>query len=411
MPNPVASNINDNAKSDYAIGMPAAERPLRVTLVHPSLAKYRVPVFRELAMRAGLDVRVVFGKSKDIPNAAPDRFQAVPSARWEVRIARQLVMFQGAEWSYCSPRYSDVVVLRWSPRSLSLLPALLRAKQNGVATVLWGHGYSKRERRWWRAMRNWMVKQCCAVVFYDYQTRDTFIRDGWDPNCLFVALNCVNPDEINRARQGWLQQPDQLEHFRRVNGITDGQVVLFVSRLHPANRLDLLIQATAKLSREIPSLKTVIIGNGDIEKTRLRKLSEELAVDKNVVFVDGTYDENKLAPWFLSADVFCYPANIGLSLIHAFWYGLPVVTTDDITSQNPEISALQTGVNGLYYTHGSAEALAETLKRLLQDDTLQKSMSEAARRTVEAEYTIPRMVDGLEAAIRYAANTVKTKLR
>jgi hypothetical protein len=32
-------------------------------------------------------------------------------------------------------------------------------------------------------------------------------------------------------------------------------------------------------------------------------------------------------------------------------------------------------------------------------------MSQAARRSVETKHTIPRMVDGLEAAIRYAYST------
>ena len=36
------------------------------------------------------------------------------------------------------------------------------------------------------------------------------------------------------------------------------------------------------------------------------------------------YDEIELAPWFLTADAFVYPENIGLSILHAFGYGLPV---------------------------------------------------------------------------------------
>jgi glycosyltransferase involved in cell wall biosynthesis len=182
--------------------------------------------------------------------------------------------------------------------------------------------------------------------------------------------------------------------------------VLFVSRLQPANQVDLLVQATGQLSRQIPGVKTVILGNGAAEKTRLQAIARQQRLGDSLVFVDGVYDEMKLAPWFLSAKVFCYPANIGLSLIHALWYGLPVVTSDQLESQNPEIVALEHGANGLIYKHGSRESLVEALRTILGDQTLQASMSQAAQRTVENTYTIPHMVDGMEAAIRHAHSTL-----
>jgi hypothetical protein len=48
------------------------------------------------------------------------------------------------------------------------------------------------------------------------------------------------------------------------------------------------------------------------------------------------------------------------------------------------------------------------LRQIVTDPALRTSMSHAARRTVEQRFTIPRMVDGLEAAIRYASSTVRT---
>jgi glycosyltransferase involved in cell wall biosynthesis len=176
-----------------------------------------------------------------------------------------------------------------------------------------------------------------------------------------------------------------------------------------------LIEATAALSREIPGVKTVILGNGAAEKTRLQAIARREQAGDRFVFVDGVYDEMKLAPWFLSADAFCYPANIGLSLIHALWYGLPVVTSDNLVAQNPEIVALEHGVNGFLYADGSKESLVEALRTILVDDALRASMSQAARRTVQNTFTVDRMVDGMEAAIRYAhsrlpAATNKTSL-
>ena len=389
--------------------METPEPPIRVTFVQPALPKYRIPVFRELARRPGIKLRVVYGAVKGLDNVAAEGFDAVPSRRWESTVPGLSVMIDTAEWRYCSPRWSDVVVLRWSPRSVLQLPALLRAWAGGVAVVLWGHGYSKYERRWWRGVRNSFAKLAAALVFYESRTRDAFIQTGCDPDKLFVALNSLDHTEIEAARKWWLDRPDQLTQFRQQHDLGRGPVVLFVSRLTPANRADLLIRGTAELARKFPNLRTVIIGSGSKEKDRLQTLVAQLQVTGSIVFQEGIYDEFELAPWFLSADVFCYPANVGLSLIHAMWYGLPVVTSDNSGIQNPEIVALEPGVNGAVYQHEKVQSLVGVLQEIISDEARRENMSRAARQTVESSFTVKQMVDGLEQAIRYANGARSSK--
>jgi hypothetical protein len=62
------------------------------------------------------------------------------------------------------------------------------------------------------------------------------------------------------------------------------------------------------------------------------------------------------------------------------------------------------------YRDGSSESLIEALRMILTDDALQASMSCAARRTVEEQFTVSRMVDGMEAAIRYAHSTQRAAM-
>jgi len=176
---------------------------IRVTIVQPSLAKYRIPVFRELASRSGIDLRVVYGVLKGLPNVEADGFVAVPSRLRQVAVGGSVVMFQSAHWKNASRRQTDVLVMQWSPRLLTVLPALVRARLNGVATLLWGHGYSKSERWWWAEVRNWLARWATALVFYDPRTRDEYVERGWDPQKLFVALNSVDHIEIDEARQWW----------------------------------------------------------------------------------------------------------------------------------------------------------------------------------------------------------------
>ena len=98
--------------------------------------------------------------------------------------------------------------------------------------------------------------------------------------------------------------------------------------------------------------------------------------------------------------LFCYPVNIGLSIMHALGYGLPVVTSDDLAAHNPEIEALEPGGNGLLYRDGDVDDLVARWKDLMTDHDQRARMSRQAIRTVEEKYTLENMVQGFLDAMR-----------
>jgi glycosyltransferase involved in cell wall biosynthesis len=164
-----------------------------------------------------------------------------------------------------------------------------------------------------------------------------------------------------------------------------------------------LLAAAAPLVTEFPHLRVVIVGKGEPELSTLQQLAQQLGMADRVILPGAIYDEMQLAPWFLSAALFCYPQNVGLSLLHAFGYGLPAVTSDNVAGQNPEIEAFVAGQNGQFYRDGETEDLTRVLRQLLNDHRLRQQLAAGALQTVQDRFSIPRMVDGLEHAIRYAA--------
>ena len=101
--------------------------------------------------------------------------------------------------------------------------------------------------------------------------------------------------------------------------------------------------------------------------------------------------------------MFCYPSNLGLSVLHAFGYGLPVVTGDREDLNPPEWAAVNSGVNGLYFDEGDVASLASALEAVLEDSAARPAMGREARKTALEVYTLDAMVGGLREAIRYAA--------
>ena len=259
----------------------------------------------------------------------------------------------------------------------------------------------KRETAFRKSFRYFIGRLANAVVVYDHSTAAKLVSAGWDPERVYVALNSLDQRPIAEARERWRRSPSKLDAFRREHGLGSGPLVLFVSRLHEDNRLEILLEAARIMRSKHPNLRIVLIGDGP-DLPRLKRLARELDLSDSVLFPGAIYDEDALAPWFLSSDVFCYPRNIGLSILHAFGYELPVVTSDRIDMQNPGDRSTSGERNGLLYQDGDTDSLSRTLLRILDDPRLRDRLAEGARRTVQERFTISGMVDGIVHAVEYA---------
>ena len=377
------------------------QKPLRVVLTQPCLPRYRVPVYRALAQRPGIDLTVVYGSEAGITNVEPEGFKGIFAPLRDVSIRGSIIRFHRAQWDYATSAKADVLILSWSTRYATLLPALVRANWNNVGTVLWGHGYSKAETTIRYRSRRALSDLADAVMFYNQTAASEHIAGGGPSDRIFVALNSLDQTETTTHRSAWLNDPARLAAFRNEHKL-HGPMLLFVSRLYAANKLEILLEATAKLLPEFPDLTVAIIGGGS-EEASLHALAEKLGIAHAVRFPGAIYGEDKLAPWFMCAQAFAYPANIGLSILHAFGHGLPVVTVAGHDAQAPEIDSLRDGFNGLTYPRGSVEGFADALRRILRDPDLQRHLAANALITATREFTLDRMVDGMESAVRFAA--------
>jgi glycosyltransferase involved in cell wall biosynthesis len=380
---------------------------IRVTIVQPSLAPFRVPAFARLAATPDLKLNVIYsdtGRS----NATPIGFDARHEPINIRRVAGHPVYWYPAQIEQANIDLNDVLVLTWDAHYLSLYPALLKARRDGVGTVVWGHGYSRHTSASRRLPRQAIAKLADAVVFYNETGRQRYVDAGFDPAKLFVAYNAVDRAQIDQAILHYHAAPHELLAFRQANGIDGKPLVLFVARLSPERRVDLLIDAAARLRDAGRSFQVVIVGAGD--EPFIATLREQIAsrrLDGVVRLVGPCYDEIALAGWFLSARVFAFPSYMGLSLHHAFAYAVPVVTTDRDEHNGPEIEALVSGVNGMKYRDGDPDSLANAIDDYLSNESLARSHGRSGRAVIDATFSIPRLVEGLKSAINFAASARK----
>ena len=153
-----------------------------------------------------------------------------------------------------------------------------------------------------------------------------------------------------------------------------------------------MILALPIILEKHPNLLWCIIGQGD-EEQNLKELIKVNNLDRNVKFIGAIYDDKELAPWFLSAKVLVHPAAIGLSLIHAFGYGLPVITHEQSNFHGPEFSALKNNYNGKTFKMDDIFSMSEIIIGTLNDSELIRVMKINALKTARQDYNVDVMVN------------------
>ncbi len=164
-------------------------------------------------------------------------------------------------------------------------------------------------------------------------------------------------------------------------------IVLFVGRLIYYKGADVLVRALASVDADL-----VMIGRGPLEP-ELRAIATSLGVADRITWL-APVDDAELIAWYHAADVFCLPSiarseAFGLVQLEAHASGTPVVSTD-LKTGVPWLN--QDGVTGLVVPPGDVEALADALRRLVDDPRLRDRLGEQARQRAFAEFTTERMV-------------------
>lgn len=175
-----------------------------------------------------------------------------------------------------------------------------------------------------------------------------------------TIYNAAEPDTNGRA--------DRVEF--------DPNQIITVARLVPWKGVDGIIRAVKILHQTIPDIKLVIAGNGP-EMQRLKQLAELLSIQNSIRFL-GNISKKETAQWRRRSSVFVLNSlyeGLPHSVLSSFAVGIPVVATD-IPGTN---EAVYDGKTGLLTPPGDPVALAQTIKKVLADDNLAKTLTANAK--------------------------------
>lgn len=183
----------------------------------------------------------------------------------------------------------------------------------------------------------------------------------------------------------------------------EAEVVLFLGRLTPQKRLDVLLQAIARLAATRPALRLAVCGEGPLRED-LEALSARLGIGERVAFLGVREDVLAL---HRAARVFALPSE-GEGLPNALLEALAAGTPTVATAVAGTVDVARHEREALLVSPNDAPALAAALERLLEDPDLRARLATQGRERIAAAFDVDlaaqRYVDAIEAvAAEHAA--------
>ncbi len=152
-----------------------------------------------------------------------------------------------------------------------------------------------------------------------------------------------------------------------------------------------LLDAAERVRRELPRVRFLLVGDGPLRKD-LERRSRELGLEGSVTFASRRTDVPAILARSSLAVSASHAEGLSNAVIEAMAARLPLVAT----AVGGNVELVRDGVTGLLVPPRSPAALAGRILELLRQPGRARELGARARRFVEAELPLDRMVRGFE---------------
>lgn len=212
-----------------------------------------------------------------------------------------------------------------------------------------------------KTLVRWVIRRCDAVMPVGTLGQAYFEKYGArSDQCILVPFE---PDysAFRKTKDG----PPIPACKKKYNLVPDQQYILFSGRLVTVKRVDLLIDAFARIAAERPNWDLLIVGDGPLRQELERRAPAAL---RSRVHWLGFLQMEELIPVYHVASILVLPSDFepwALVINEALAAGLVAVASDVVGAA---YDLIQDGVNGRVFPSGNLDALAEALKDVTAED-------------------------------------------
>lgn len=195
-------------------------------------------------------------------------------------------------------------------------------------------------------------------------------------------------------------QPGKYPSLRHEWGLNDEDIVVgFIVRMTAQKDPLTLIKAMSLVVAENPSVKLLMVGDGDL-KAKSVKMVRERKLENHIIFEGFREDVPALLE---SIDIYCLPS---------LWEGLPIGLLEAMAMEKAVIATPVNGTkeiienhnNGMLVPVQNAEQLARAILTVAGNTTYRDKICKNARKTIEKSFNVNKMVQAIEDLYKSYAN-------
>jgi glycosyltransferase involved in cell wall biosynthesis len=358
-----------------------------IALLTTYLADYRMPLYRRLAERHGVEVLCYGGGDRYVPAWFSDLDAQLAVADFPARRLRG-----GPREALGIGRDYEAVIAPFAGGAI-LPAAYAGARLHGRPFVLWASVWAQ-PRSAAHALAlpatRHIYRHADAVVAYGEHVRRFVASIRGRDSDVFVAPQAVEPELFARHVAAV-----EIEAFRARHRLPPGPLVLYTGRLVAEKGIEVLREAWPRVRAQAT---LVLIGDGPsasriVEAPRTRLL--------------GPLPRSELPVAYAAADMALLPSiptprfrePWGLVCNEAMHQARPVIATASVGAVAGGL--VRDEETGLVVAPGDPQALAWAIERLLGDPELRARQGAAGQRSIAA-YTYDAMLDGFDRALATA---------
>jgi glycosyltransferase involved in cell wall biosynthesis len=283
-------------------------------------------------------------------------------------------------------RRHHIQVIHGTEKPRDALYGVLLGKLTGARSVIHMHvAYGD----WMSRASKWALGQADAIVAISQFVARSLVDAGYRADRIHIVPNALDLTRWDPAIDGG--------PVRRELGIANqAPVVGIISRLFRWKGHAYLVDAVARVERELPDVRLIIVGEDDPRagwepggtfSRKLKEQAQQLGIADNVTFTGFRSDIPRLMSSF---DVFAHPSweePFGMVFLEAMAMRKPVVAW--ASGGAPEV--IVHGETGLLAERESVDQLAEALLTLLRSPALRERLGSAGRDRVERLFSAEGM--------------------
>ena len=284
------------------------------------------------------------------------------------------------------------ILFKSDPGYYFYFASILKAKVLRIPLIFYGHGIDKQKDQWWRnCLYNLTYFLFDGIILYTPAEKSKLWK------CFHYKITCAN----NTLDFDNMNIQENKEQIKTRYNINSPKIILTTGRLHARKKIEILSEIFIQNYKDSPDVAWVLVGPdlSDEVKHAIKGIS-------NIYFLGPIYEKMKMAEIFSIADFYCVPGALGLGIVEALYWGLPVITM--AVNHGPEAYYLRHDFNSLIAR--DKQELKQMIHDILFDDEKRLIFSGNAKKVFHEEATLDKMFEGFSLQLkRFFNETTSTK--